>query len=256
MLLILLSSDWIEHNSVQPQLALLLLCHFCCLKCNTPLQGCFWSSVKLGKAHHICVLFCFSLLSLGKTCCINANAASFYSHSMRGFVNYYSKCQKTVNKVDVDTPKIQDGKKTGRFKHQSWFLTFGVLRCTRLNVINVFVVQQPSATSLKQSVKDRLGPLLSANSEPSQDSSVASQVCDGVEAELFHVHLSISAVGVYKHYVFSPPAESFQSVSEGPSGFLCQTSSSCWKSKHSLTVKDYWFPFWIRPHSNCVIVIF
>ncbi|XP_034535546.1 RNA-binding protein 26 isoform X2 [Notolabrus celidotus] len=33
----------------------------------------------------------------------------------------------------------------------------------------------PSATSLKQSVKDRLGPLLSANSEPSQDSSVASQ---------------------------------------------------------------------------------
>lgn len=34
---------------------------------------------------------------------------------------------------------------------------------------------QPSATSLKQSVKDRLGPLLSSNSEPSQDSSVASQ---------------------------------------------------------------------------------
>ncbi|XP_077395307.1 RNA-binding protein 26-like [Festucalex cinctus] len=34
---------------------------------------------------------------------------------------------------------------------------------------------QPSATSLKQSVKDRLGPLLTANSEPSQDSSVASQ---------------------------------------------------------------------------------
>ncbi|XP_074522908.1 RNA-binding protein 26 isoform X2 [Halichoeres trimaculatus] len=33
----------------------------------------------------------------------------------------------------------------------------------------------PSATSLKQSVKDRLGPLLTANSEPSQDSSVASQ---------------------------------------------------------------------------------
>ncbi|CAN9507217.1 unnamed protein product [Ophioblennius macclurei] len=32
----------------------------------------------------------------------------------------------------------------------------------------------PSATSLKQSVKDRLGPLLPANSEPSQDSSVAS----------------------------------------------------------------------------------
>nr|XP_019935780.1 PREDICTED: RNA-binding protein 26 isoform X2 [Paralichthys olivaceus] len=33
----------------------------------------------------------------------------------------------------------------------------------------------PSATSLKQSVKDRLGPMLPANSEPSQDSSVASQ---------------------------------------------------------------------------------
>ncbi|XP_061742911.1 RNA-binding protein 26-like isoform X2 [Nerophis ophidion] len=35
--------------------------------------------------------------------------------------------------------------------------------------------QQPSATSLKQSVKDRLGPLLTANSEPSQDSTVAAQ---------------------------------------------------------------------------------
>lgn len=34
---------------------------------------------------------------------------------------------------------------------------------------------QPSATSLKQSVKDRLGPLLTSNSEPSQDSCVASQ---------------------------------------------------------------------------------
>uniref|UniRef100_A0A3Q1JYT4 Uncharacterized protein n=1 Tax=Anabas testudineus TaxID=64144 RepID=A0A3Q1JYT4_ANATE len=34
---------------------------------------------------------------------------------------------------------------------------------------------QPPATSLKQSVKDRLGPLLPANSEPAQDSSVASQ---------------------------------------------------------------------------------
>ncbi|XP_061618631.1 RNA-binding protein 26 isoform X2 [Phyllopteryx taeniolatus] len=32
-----------------------------------------------------------------------------------------------------------------------------------------------SATSLKQSVKDRLGPLLTANSEPSQDSNVTSQ---------------------------------------------------------------------------------
>uniref|UniRef100_H3CVQ6 RNA binding motif protein 26 n=1 Tax=Tetraodon nigroviridis TaxID=99883 RepID=H3CVQ6_TETNG len=36
--------------------------------------------------------------------------------------------------------------------------------------------QQPPATSLKQSVKDRLGPLLTVNSEPSQDSSIASQV--------------------------------------------------------------------------------
>ncbi|XP_040893291.1 RNA-binding protein 26 isoform X2 [Toxotes jaculatrix] len=34
----------------------------------------------------------------------------------------------------------------------------------------------PPATSLKQSVKDRLGPMLPANSEPSQDSSVASQI--------------------------------------------------------------------------------
>lgn len=33
----------------------------------------------------------------------------------------------------------------------------------------------PSATSLKQSVKDRLGPLVTVNSEPSQDSGVASQ---------------------------------------------------------------------------------
>lgn len=37
------------------------------------------------------------------------------------------------------------------------------------------LAMQASATSLKQSVKDRLGPLLTANSEPSQDSSVASQ---------------------------------------------------------------------------------
>ncbi|XP_060891630.1 RNA-binding protein 26 isoform X1 [Labrus mixtus] len=35
---------------------------------------------------------------------------------------------------------------------------------------------QPSATSLKQSVKDRLGPLLTANSEPSQDSQSPSKV--------------------------------------------------------------------------------
>lgn len=112
-------------------------------------------------------------------------------------MNYCSKCQKTVIKVDVDAPKIQDVKKTNFLIFDSW--------CVKVyNVINVFVVQQPSATSLKQSVKDRLGPLISSNSEPSQDSSVASQVCDGIEAELFHVHLSKSAVGVYKHYVFSP----------------------------------------------------
>uniref|UniRef100_A0A674NFR5 RNA binding motif protein 26 n=1 Tax=Takifugu rubripes TaxID=31033 RepID=A0A674NFR5_TAKRU len=35
--------------------------------------------------------------------------------------------------------------------------------------------QQPPATSLKQSVKDRLGPLLTVNSEPSQGSTIASQ---------------------------------------------------------------------------------
>ncbi|XP_047219461.1 RNA-binding protein 26 [Girardinichthys multiradiatus] len=34
---------------------------------------------------------------------------------------------------------------------------------------------QPSVAPLKQSVKDRLGPLMPANSEPTQDSSVASQ---------------------------------------------------------------------------------
>lgn len=37
------------------------------------------------------------------------------------------------------------------------------------------LAMQPSATSLKQSVKDRLGPLITANSEPSQDSSTDSQ---------------------------------------------------------------------------------
>ncbi|XP_011608386.1 RNA-binding protein 26 isoform X1 [Takifugu rubripes] len=36
-------------------------------------------------------------------------------------------------------------------------------------------VTQPPATSLKQSVKDRLGPLLTVNSEPSQGSTIASQ---------------------------------------------------------------------------------
>lgn len=39
------------------------------------------------------------------------------------------------------------------------------------------VIQQPSATSLKQSVKDRLGPLITASSEPSQDPSTDPQVC-------------------------------------------------------------------------------
>lgn len=47
-----------------------------------------------------------------------------------------------------------------------------------------FDVWQPSATSLKQSVKDRLGPLVTVNSEPSQDSGVASQVC-GLVTVLF-----------------------------------------------------------------------
>uniref|UniRef100_A0A672INT1 RNA binding motif protein 26 n=1 Tax=Salarias fasciatus TaxID=181472 RepID=A0A672INT1_SALFA len=44
-----------------------------------------------------------------------------------------------------------------------------------VNVLNLFHAVQPPVTSLKQSVKDRLGPLLPANSEPSQESSVASQ---------------------------------------------------------------------------------
>lgn len=35
-------------------------------------------------------------------------------------MNYCSKCQKTVNKVDVDVPKIQDGKKTDFLIFDSW----------------------------------------------------------------------------------------------------------------------------------------
>lgn len=73
------------------------------------------------------------------------------------------------------------------------------------DIINISYVQQPSATSLKQSVKDRLGPLLPANSEPLQDSSVASQVSvDDCEDLPFDIYLSKSAEGVYKHYAFLP----------------------------------------------------
>uniref|UniRef100_A0AAX7T5Y1 RNA binding motif protein 26 n=1 Tax=Astatotilapia calliptera TaxID=8154 RepID=A0AAX7T5Y1_ASTCA len=43
--------------------------------------------------------------------------------------------------------------------------------------------QQPPATSLKQSVKDRLGPMLPQNSGPGQESGAASQVCVGGLAE-------------------------------------------------------------------------
>lgn len=72
-----------------------------------------------------------------------------------------------------------------------------------------FVVQQPPATSLKQSVKDRLGPLIGANSEPSQDSTVASQVCvwvgDRVEGVLFRIYSSKSAGCGYRRCVFFPP---------------------------------------------------
>lgn len=73
------------------------------------------------------------------------------------------------------------------------------MRLSRHNVTNIsFVIQQPSATSLKQSVKDRLGPLLTTHTEPSQDSSVASQVGvgDGVEGVLFRIYFSKSAEGV------------------------------------------------------------
>lgn len=68
-------------------------------------------------------------------------------------------------------------KTTARFnvRHLIWQKLCWNALC-RHDVMNIsFVTQQPSATSLKQSVKDRLGPML--NSEPSQDSSVASQVC-------------------------------------------------------------------------------
>lgn len=80
--------------------------------------------------------------------------------------------------------------------------------------MNMFVVQQPSATSLKQSVKDRLGPMLPANSEPSQDSSIASQVCVGVMVfSFFCIYLSKSVEGVYKHHVFPPLAQNPSKVS-------------------------------------------
>lgn len=55
-------------------------------------------------------------------------------------------------------------------KLDNLWLRLKIIRCN-------CVIQQPSAMSLKQSVKDRLGPLITANSEPSQDSNTDSQVC-------------------------------------------------------------------------------
>lgn len=74
----------------------------------------------------------------------------------------------------------------------------------------------------------------------------------GVEGVVFHIYLSKSTGGVYKHNVFFLPfgAESFQNVSEGAFGFLYQTSSSHWKSKFLLTVDSYWFSFGISLLSN------
>lgn len=72
----------------------------------------------------------------------------------------------------------------------------------------VFVFQQPPATSLKQSVKDRLGPMLPQNSGPGQESGAASQVCVGGLAEdvFCCVYLSKFAQGLYKHFPpFWPP---------------------------------------------------
>lgn len=77
------------------------------------------------------------------------------------------------------------------------------------NIIDILYVQHPSATSLKQSVKDRLGPLLPVNSEPPQGSSVSSQVSVDVGVGPFDIYVSKSAEGVYKHYAFFPIGAEF-----------------------------------------------
>ena len=76
--------------------------------------------------------------------------------------------KRSVNKVDDKDATNSSTEQEIWVNKQDWSLKW---------LFHLFVVKQPSATSLKQSVKDRLGPLLPANSEPPRDSCVASQVC-------------------------------------------------------------------------------
>lgn len=107
-----------------------------------------------------------------------------------------------------------------------------------------FIIQQPSATSPKQSVKDRLGPLLTANSEPSQDSSVASQVCvgGGLENVLFFffcIWLSKSAEEVQILYFFPPLEQNSSKVSvKDRLGFAAKPAAPVEKVS-VLTVQSY-----------------
>lgn len=89
--------------------------------------------------------------------------------SLLNFVGPFSK-QLSLLGVICDWPKEDKGyaSKKAVEKIVQFIWNINILIC---------VVLQPSATTLKQSVKDRLGPLMPENSEPIQDSSVASQVC-------------------------------------------------------------------------------
>ncbi|KAL1021647.1 hypothetical protein UPYG_G00016110 [Umbra pygmaea] len=79
--------------------------------------------------------------------------------------------------------------------------------------------QQQPATSLKQSVKDRLGPLPADSSEPAQDSSVASQ------------NASKSNLSVKERLgVSSKPA----GVSSGPAGKVFSTSTGLTKTVYNM----------------------
>lgn len=65
-------------------------------------------------------------------------------------------------------------------QHLNCCLTPSLMHQPRRNVINISVLIRQASDTLKQSVKDRLGPLLNANSEFSHSTSVASQVCECV----------------------------------------------------------------------------
>ncbi|XP_029000402.1 RNA-binding protein 26 [Betta splendens] len=62
-----------------------------------------------------------------------------------------------------------------RFIKVHWFRDDGTERQGQSHLQQLPQPPMPSATALKQSVKDRLGPLVPPNSEPPQDSSVDSQ---------------------------------------------------------------------------------